>query len=71
MFTTGADVIVIAVFQLIQIEFTKLEGIGRHPIAHTCGCVLEIPSSYDSFSEFGAEFTNVLAKEKWQNDITW
>ena len=50
-------------------EFTKLEGLGRRPIAHTCGCVLEIPSTYDSFSEFGAEFTNVLAKEKWQNDI--
>ena len=50
-------------------EFTKLEGLGRRPIAHTCGCVLEIPSTYDSLSEFGAEFTNVLAKEKWQNDI--
>ena len=69
MFTTGADVIVIAVFSTIQIEFKNLEGLGRRPITHTCGCVLEIPSTYDSFSEFGAEFTNALVKEKWQNDI--
>ena len=62
MFTTGADVICVST---IQIEFTKLEGLGRRLIAHTCGCVLEIASTYD----FYAEFTNVLAKEKWQNDI--
>ena len=66
MFATGADVICVST---IQIEFTKLEGLGRRPIAHTCGCVLEIPSTYDSYAEFRAEFTNVLAKEKWQNDI--
>ena len=82
MFTTGAGVIVttyihtyihkhtyINCVSTIQIEFRKLKGLGRCPITHTCGCVLEIPSTYDSFSEFGTEFTNVLAKEKWQNDV--
>ena len=48
----------------ITVDFTKLEGLGRRPIAHTCGCVLKLPSAYDSYAEFRAEFTNVLAKEK-------
>ena len=66
MFVTGADVICV---ESIKIEFTKLEGLERRPIAHTCSCVLELPSTYDSYTEFRAEFSNVLAKEKWQNDI--
>ena len=66
MFTTGADAMCVS---CINVDFTKLEGLGRRPIAHTCGCVLELPSTYDTYAEFRAEFTNVLAKEKWQNDI--
>ena len=66
MFITGADAICVS---YINVEFTKLEGLGRRPIAHTRGCVLELPSTYDSYAEFRAEFTNVFAKEKWQNDI--
>ena len=66
MFITGADAICVS---YINVDFTKLERLGRRPIAHTCGCVLELPSTYDSYAEFRAEFTNVLAKEKWQNDI--
>ena len=66
MFITGADVICVT---KLEINFTKLEGLARRPIAHVCGCVLELPSTYDSYTEFRSEFTNVLAKEKWQNDI--
>ena len=66
MFITGADVIRVT---KLDINFTKLEGLARRPIAHVCGCVLELPSSYDSYTEFRSEFTNVLAKGKWQNDI--
>ena len=66
IFTTGADAICVA---HINVGFTKLEGLGRRPIAHTCGCFLELPSTYDSYAEFRGEFTNVLAKERWQNDI--
>ena len=66
MFITGADVICVP---KIQVDFTKLEGFQRRPIAHVCGCVVELPSTYDSYAEFRAEFTNILAKEKWQNDI--
>lgn len=66
MFVTGADVICVG---SIKVDFTKLKGLERRPIAHTCGCVLELPSTYDSYTEFRAEFSNVLAKEKWQHDI--
>lgn len=66
MFVIGADVICV---KSITIEFTRLEGLARRPIAHTCGCVLELPSTYDTYTEFRAEFNNVLTKEKWQNDI--
>ena len=66
MFITGADVICVAT---ILVGFTKLEGLARRPISHICGCVLELPSTYDSYAEFRTEFTNVLAKEKWQNYI--
>lgn len=66
MFVTGADVLCVPT---IHVQFTELDGIARRPIAHTCGCVLELPSTYDEYTEFRAEFSNVLAKEKWQNDI--
>ena len=60
MFITGADAICVS---HINADFTKLEGLGRRPIAHTCSCVLELPSTYDSYAEFRAEFTNVLARK--------
>ena len=66
MFATGADAICVST---ILVGFTKLEGLARRPISHICGCVLELPSTYDSYAEFRTEFTNVSAKEKWQNDI--
>lgn len=66
MFVTGADVLCV---DTIDVEFTQLDGLQRRPIAHTCGCVLEPPSTYDSYMELWAEFSNVLAKGKWQNDI--
>ena len=66
IFVTGADVICV---ESIKISFTKLDGLARRPIAHTCGCVLELPSTYDTYADFRGEFTNILTKEKWQNDI--
>ena len=55
----------------IHVEFTKLDGYARRPIAHICGCVLELPSTYDTYAEFRTEFTNILAAGRWQNDIIW
>lgn len=66
MFVTGVDVLCVPI---IHVQFTVLDGIARRPIAHTCGSVLELPSTYDEYAEFRPEFSNVLAKGKWQNDI--
>lgn len=66
MFVTGADVLCVPD---IQVEFTQLDRLARRPIAHTCGCVLELPSTYETYTELRAEFSNVLAQGKWQNDI--
>ena len=41
-YVTGADVICV---KHIVVEFSTLEGLARRPIAHTCGCVLELPST--------------------------
>ena len=65
-YVTGSDVICVS---SIGIQFTTLEGLARRPIAHTCGAVLELPSTYSNFPELRQEFTNILAKTKWQNDI--
>ena len=65
-FTTGADVICV---NSIGVEFSRLEGLGRRPITHTCGPVLELPSTYETFPELREEFSNILEKSKWQNDI--
>ena len=66
MFVTGSDVVCVS---RISVEYTKLEGLARRPIAHTCGCVLELPTTYENFAEFRSEFTNILLQERWQMDI--
>jgi len=65
-YVTGADVICVP---HISVQFSTLDGLARRPIAHTCGSVLELPSTYDTFPELREEFTNILAKKMWQNDI--
>ena len=65
-FVSGADVICI---DAIHVEFAKLDGYARRPIAHICGCVLELLSTYDTYAEFSTEFTNILVAGRWQNDI--
>ena len=48
-FTTEADVIWI---ELIYIHFSQLDSLTRRPIAHTYGCVLQVPTSYLGYPEF-------------------
>ena len=66
MFVTGADVICIS---SIEVEYTQLAGMERRPIAHICGCILELPTTHESYAEFRTEFANILAAGRWQNDI--
>ena len=39
-FCTGASMICV---EQIQVSFSDIEGAVRRPIAHICGCVLELP----------------------------
>ena len=63
-FTTGSSALLT---KEISVTFNSNSGKGRSPIAHTCGCVLELPSTFFSYLEFEAEFTAVLENEhSWE-----
>ena len=66
-FTTGSSVLTA---QQIFVSFNSLSGLGRRPIAHTCGCTIELPSTYTSYIDFEQEFKAVLADNEysWQMD---
>eukprot|EP00794_Sanderia_malayensis_P000832 gene832-124_t len=54
---TGSDVISV---DLIEITYTSLQGAAHRPIFHTCGPLLELPSTYDSYSDLAEEMNNLL-----------
>ena len=61
-FTTGSSVLIA---NRISVTFNNLSGLARKPIAHTCGCVIELPSTYMSFLDFEQEFTAILAEDEY------
>ena len=65
-FTTGMDIMV---SKKIEVTFFKCEGLSARPIAHTCGPLLEIPSTYANYVEFREDLTNVLNRDMWEMDI--
>jgi hypothetical protein len=65
-FCTGADILIVS---KISVTFSDLEGFQRRPIAHTCGCVLEIPRSYESYPAFRSEFKKLLESDIWVMDL--
>ncbi|KAL2076434.1 hypothetical protein ACEWY4_027962 [Coilia grayii] len=65
-FTTGSDLIICS---KIKVIFTKMSYLSGRPIGHTCGCVLELPESYDNFPQFRSEFNKVLESNIWVMDI--
>lgn len=65
-FSTGSDVITC---DRIEIMFTNMSKFKRRPIAHTCGCVLELSDSYDSFPDFRSDFNGVFDNNIWIMDI--
>ena len=65
-FTTGADVLIVS---QITLSFLKVEGIYKTPVAHTCGPVLELPSTYQDFCELREVFNNILSKSDWHMDV--
>ena len=57
-FTTGASVILDG--QKLKVSFTQSNGFARRPIAHTCGPMLEVPSTYQCYNELCEEFSSIL-----------
>lgn len=67
-FTTGASVILDD--QKIKVSFTELNGLARRPVAHTCGPLLEVPSTYQCYNELVEEFSAILRdKSAWEFNI--
>ena len=50
-------------------SFTRLDGLQRRPVAHTCTFTLEIPGTYQSFPEFREQFNSILEANTWEMDI--
>ncbi len=59
-FVTGSDVIC---FPRIEVAFNTLEGKTRRPVVHTCGPLLEIPSTYQAYNELSEEFSELLSNK--------
>lgn len=66
VFTTGSDLMVC---ESLDINFVKVDGLGRRPVAHTCGPCLELPTTYQSFAELREEFSSILSLSTWEMDI--
>lgn len=65
-FTTASDVLIT---NKLEVTFTKFECAACRPIAHTCGPLLELPSTYSNFVELREQFNNILEKDIWEMDI--
>lgn len=62
----GADVVISMKIQVTLVG--KMNDFARRPIAHTCGCLLELPT-YPSYVEFSEEMASVLKSDVWVMDI--
>lgn len=65
-FVTGSNLLV---REKISVRFVELQGLARRPVAHTCGCVLELPRAYANYPDFKTEFLSVLESSVWVMDI--
>ena len=55
----------------ISVCFNGSSGLMRRPIAHTCSCSLELPSTYVSYLDFECELHAVLSDNEynWQMNV--
>ena len=56
--STGSDILLV---EEISISFTSSTGTGRTPVFHTCGAVIELPSTYNDFGEFREEWCSLMS----------
>jgi len=65
-FVTGSSVVL---DHPLKVSFNGLSGLARRPTAHTCDCVLELPTTYETYMEFEQEFYSILRQEdSWLMD---
>ena len=65
-YVTGSDMLC---YDAIAVTFRAVEGLARRPIATTCSCLLELPSTYESFPDLRNEFLNILKNDDWPIDF--
>ena len=65
-FVTGASVCIVP---KIKVEFNALSGLGRRPLAHTCDCLLELPTAYTNYEDFHGEFKVIFDATK--ENFSW
>ena len=65
-FVTGANII--SGGATILVNFIKIEGFQRRPVAHTCGPLPELLNSYRNYCELREEFQQVLSGNSWSFD---
>ena len=63
---TGASIV--SGVKMISVNFMKIEGFQRRPVAHTCGPLLELPNSYRKLCELREEFKQVFSGNSWSFD---
>ena len=57
-FVTGSNIITV---EEIGVTFTDSVGVSRCIVAHTCGPLLELPSTFQTYNELSEEFSNILS----------
>ena len=63
---TGANIVSGAT--VILLNFIKIEGFQRRPVAHTCRPLPELLNSYRNYCELREEFQQVLSGNSWSFD---
>ena len=48
----------------IGVSFSNVLGLARRPVFHTCGPVIELPCTYDSYPDLRKEFEAIVANEE-------
>ena len=67
---TGSDLLV---KENIFVRLFKCDAhtsnFARSPVAHTCGCILELLDNYTELAELRGEFNGILKSAVWVMDI--
>ena len=53
----------------ITVQLNGLSGLARRPIAHTCDCVIELPTAYSNYDDFCGDFHCIFAQTN--DEYTW